>query len=240
MSEGLTRAQIISLAESTVSRGSEIDTVAGQYFDAILSQIHENYVWEWNSADPVNITLLQGSKTWSVPSDYHKFKIMMVVRTDVNPTQPPNLPLHKIEFHDYQMIRVPDLLAVPQVVAINRNYNPKDDSGVQGYVWPVPDKNYTARLSYYKTPVYFGANGDVPVFPDQKTLLDLLVNELYGYLGDRRHVPGAVASFVKQYRLNMEDEGVNPRIANLDKRRFRQMRSRWTPWSWSDTGTGGT
>jgi hypothetical protein len=236
MSSGLLKSELITLAETTVSRGSELDTIANQYLDLILNQIYENYVWEILSADPATITLSAGSATWTLPTDFHKFKVMMLVRTDLNATVPPNIPLHKIEFSDYQMIRTPALQGTPQIVALNKVYNPKDDSGVTAYIWPVPNKTYTARLSYYVRPTYAAATNTVPIFPDQLSLLDLLVNELQGYLGSNKYIPNAVALFVKNYRLNMEDQGIYPKIAPLDKRRFRTMRSKFTPFGWSDSG----
>lgn len=226
----LDKAGIIDLAEEAVSRGSELDTIAENYLDLILSQIYINTTSNYLSKEPLaTITFTAGTNLWTVPTDYLKFNTLVLVRTDINPTQPPNIPLHLIDFADFQMLNVPTVQSTPRFVAINRTVT-LDGLVVQGYCYPTPNVNYTGRMSYFYLPAFNIADAAVPAFPDQKTIVDLLVNELYGYLKDPRYQKSLFELILVRYRRNQADMGIYPTIAKLDKRKFRshsQPRNWW-------------
>lgn len=234
----LTRDAIILAAEQNVQRGAELDTLAGIRLDLILNQIYENYTFDFLSKEPpATITLTAGSKTWTVPTDYLKFQTMVLVRTDINATRPPNIQLPKKDFTDYQLIAVPDTPGSPQIVSINRVFT-LDGQVPVGYVYPVPDRTYTARLSYYYAPTFSIGGSAIPVFPDQKTIVDLLTNELYQYLEDKRYQANLLEFVMTRYRRNQADDGIYPKIARLDKRKFKPQANRFGQFTgFSDTGS---
>jgi hypothetical protein len=227
---GLSKANIILLAEQNVSRGTELDTIAGNRLDFLLDQIYENYTWEFLSKEPpATVTLTSASKTWTVPSDYLKFLNMMLVRSDLNASNPYNSPLEKIAFIDYQRIPNPEQRGTPLYVALNRTYTDVGGPGVTGYVWPVPDQNYTTRLAYYYKPDYSISTSVEPTFPHTGDLVHLLTNELigmgYGSMEMRRgYDPDLLEKIMRKTRLNETDNGMVPLIARKDTRVFRSGR----------------
>ena len=237
---GLSKNNIILAAQQNVSRGTELDTIAGNRLDFVLDQIYENYTWEFLSKQhPATVTLTAASQTWTVPSDYLKFLNMMLVRSDLNASNPQNTPLEKYSFVDYQRLSNPLQTGTPQLVALNKTYTDVGGPGVTGYVWPVPDITYTARLAYYYKPDYSITGTLEPTFPHTGDLVALLTNELigmgYGSMEMRRaYDPDLMEKIMRKTRLNETDNGMVPLIARKDTRIFRSGRygrtSRTSTW----------
>jgi len=223
---GLSKDNIVLAAEQNVSRGTELDTIAGTRLDLILDELYENYTWEFLSKDPpATITFSAGSQTWTLPSDYLKFMVLVLVRSDLNAANPSNIPLHKIDFVQYQMLSNPLQQGTPEVVAINRTFTDVGGSGVAAYVYPVPDIAYTGRLSYYYKPAFSITGATEPTFPDSAMLVELLTNALLGMgYGNRElrrnYDPQLMEKIMGRYRRNQVDNGIYPQRARLDKRLF--------------------
>jgi len=232
-------ADIILAAEQNVSRGTELDSIAYQKLNLLLSQLYLDYTWPFLSKQPpATVTLTSGSTTWTAPSDYLKFNTMVCIRTDINPTNPPHIVLHKIDMEQYFMLRTPGTTGPPQAVAINSVFTLSGSPNVTGYIYPTPDKDYTCQLLYYFNPAYDIGDTGVPDFPDQNTLVILLTNELYGYVKDPRYNEGLLEAVVARYRRNMVDTGQYPQVARLDARRHRPRQARFNIWP-QDTGNPG-
>lgn len=227
---GLSKNNIILAAEINVGRGTELDTIAGVRFDYILDQIYENYTWEFLSKQPpATITFTVNSQTWTVPTDYLKFLSLMLVRSDLNASNPLNVPLEKYPFSTYQRIPNPLQTGTPQLVALNRTFNDLGAPGVTGYVWPVPNQTYTGRLAYYFKPDYSITGTLEPTYPGTGDLVSLLTNELLGMgYGNaemrKRYDPELLQKVIRQRRLNDSDNGMLPLIAQKDTRIFRSAR----------------
>ena len=219
---GLTKAGIILAAEQNCARDAGLDTIAGNRLDMILDELYENYTFDFLSKEPAaTITLTAGSQTWTVPSDYLKFQIMVLVRSDLNASNPPNIVLPKMDFTDFQTIRTPLQTGTPQKIALNRTFTDVLSPGVTGYIYPVPDITYTARLAYYYKPTYSIGTSIEPAFPDTALLVELLTNALLG-MGygkselKRKYDPNLMEKVIGRYRRNQVDNGIYPAIAKLD------------------------
>lgn len=227
---GLTKNNIILAAQQNVGRGTELDTIAGNRLDYILDQIYENYTWEFLSKDPpAVITFTAASQTFTLPSDYLKFINLMLVRSDLNPSNPQNIPLEKYSFAQYQRITNPLQTGTPQFVAFNRTFTDAGAPGVTGYVWPVPNITYIGRMSYYFKPTYSITGTAEPTYPGTGDLVNLLTNELLGMGYGRAEMrksfdPDLLEKVMRRRRLNDTDNGMVPLIASKDSRIFRSGR----------------
>jgi hypothetical protein len=227
---GLSKNNIILAAEQNVGRGTELDTIAENRLDYILDQIYENYTWEYLSKQPpATITFTAGSQTWIAPSDYLKFLTLMLVRSDLNASNPLNVPLEKYSFAQFQRIPNPLQTGTPQLVAINRTFTDVGAPGVTGYVWPIPNITHTGRLAYYFKPDYSITGTVEPTYPGTGDLVNLLTNELLGMgYGNaemrKRFDPELLEKLMRRKRLNDADNGMVPLIAQKDPRVFRSGR----------------
>ena len=221
---GLDKAGIILAAEQNVSRGSELDTIAGTRLDMILDELYENYLSEMLSKNPpATITFAAASQTWTLPSDYLKFMVLTLVRSDLNAANPTNIVLPKIDFSDYQQLSNPLAPGTPQLVSINRIFTDVGGSGCVAYVWPVPNIAYTGRLSYYYKPDYSVSTSTQPTFPDTMLLVELLTNALLGMgykSSSRQYDPNLIDKLMTRHRRNQADNGIYPQRAKLDGRKF--------------------
>lgn len=227
---GLSKDNIILAAEQNVGRGTELNTIAGTRLDMILDIIYENYTWDLLSKEPpATITFSAASQTWTVPTDYLKFMNLMLVRSDLNASNPTNVPLEKYDFAKFQRIPNPQQTGTPQLIALNRTFTDVGAPGVTGYVWPIPDKAYTGRLAYYFKPTYSIAGTVEPTYPGTGDLVLLLTNELLGMGYGRQDIrgkydPDLLEKVIRRRRLNDTDNGGLPLIANKDTRVFRNAK----------------
>lgn len=225
---GLSKNAIILAAEQNVSRGTELDTIAGIRLDAILDKLYENYNFEFLTQTPAAVTFTAGSPTWTIPTDYLKFLNMMLVRSDLNASNPYNKPLEKYDFVDYQRLPNPLQTGEPQFISILRTFTDENSPAMTGYVWPVPNITYTGRITYYRKPTYSISGTAEPTFPGTAILIDLLTNELLGMgygKGEvpRQYDPALMEKVLRQMRLNAVDNGIAPLVARKDPRVFRPV-----------------
>jgi len=223
---GLLKSEIILAAQQNVSRGTELDAICDVRLNVILDELYENYTWEFLSKDPpATITFAAASQTWTLPADYLKFMVLMLVRSDLNAANPSNSPLHKIDYTQYQMLSNPLQQGTPALVAINKTFTDVGAPGAVAYVYPVPDKTYTGRLSYYYKPNFDIADSAEPTFPDSAMLVELLTNALLG-MGygnrelQREYDPELMEKIMGRHRRNQVDNGIYPQRARLDPRKF--------------------
>jgi hypothetical protein len=224
---GLSKNNIILAAEQNVGRGTELDTIAGNRLDYLLDQIYENYTWEFLSKDPpAVISFATASQTWVVPSDYLKALQMVLVRSDLNSSNPENIPLDLVPFSKYQRIPNPLQQGTPQLISLNRTFTDVGAPGVTGYVWPVPNITYAGRFAYYFKPTYSITGTAEPAYPGTGDLVNLLTNELLGMgygRSDMRKMydPDLLEKVIRRRRLNDGDLGTVPLVAVKDPRIFR-------------------
>lgn len=225
---GLTKTQLIQAAYENVGRGSELATIGDRILNTLLNLLYEGYGWKMLE-QLSTITLAGGSQTFTLPADYLRFKTFVLVRSDLNAADPPNIPIFWTEFENFQLIPNPLQQGTPTHFAIYRRFTNLGNPGITGYLHPVPNIGYTARLLYLYKPTFDVADGTVPEFSDQHTLIDLLTNEFLG-LGYTNNVqtktydPKLLEKTIARYR-NMEvDSGIYTQRAQLDKRIFNPQR----------------
>lgn len=222
---GYTKSEIITIAEENVNRGSELDTIAEKRLNLILDQLYESYSWLFLSKEPpASISLSAGSAKFSVPADFLSIQTLMLIDSVSNPTFPPNIPLVPRKFEEYQQILVPTQTAdKPQIYSLNIGYSDSLNPVAVGYVWPIPTLSWTLRMAYFYKPAFDIADGAEPQFPDTKTLVELLTNELYQYLQSSRYDPFLLEKIIVRSRRNQASNpfGFTHR-APLDKTLFKR------------------
>jgi hypothetical protein len=224
-STGLTKAQIVLAAQQNVSRGSELDAICDRILNTLLNLLYENYSWRFLES-LATITLTAGSQTFTLPADYLRVKTFTIVRSDLNATNPPNTPIAWMEMEDYQNLQSPLTTGIPQVFTSLRRFTNFGNPGVTGYLYPVPNITYSARMFYLYKPAFDIGDSTVLEFSDQYTLIDLLTNELLG-LGYNNNVqtknydPKLLEKTIARYRMMEVDSGIYAKRAILDRRFFR-------------------
>jgi hypothetical protein len=228
----LTKAQLVLAAQQNVGRSTELDAICDLRLNLIINELYENYTWPNMLKINSSITLSQSLNTWTVPTDYIKAEVLTFV--DNNKT----FELPMIPYADLQLRGIAETSeGTPKYVSILRTIGDTGAITLTGYVWPKPNKAYTATLSYYRFPLFDAGDADTPMVFDMMSLLNLLTNELRG-MGYNR--PGAapydqflIDKIVGKMRRNLADQGIYPTRARLDSRTFyRQVRQSWP----EDTG----
>jgi hypothetical protein len=225
---GLTKTEIIQAAYENVGRGSELATIGDRMLNTILNLLYEGYTWKVLES-LATITFTAGSQTFTIPSDYSSFKTFVLVRSDLNASNPPNTPIHWLEMENFQLIPNPLTPGPPTHFSLLRKFSNLGNPGVTGYVFPVPNVSYTGRLLYLYKPSFDIADNITPEFSDQHTLIDLLTNEFLGLgytanITTKTYDPQLLEKTIQRYR-NMEvDGGIYSHRAQLDKRFFSPQR----------------
>lgn len=238
-STGLTKAQIIQAAYENVGRGVELATIGDRILNTILNLLYEAYGWKCLE-QLANIAITGGSQTFTLPSDYLRWQTFVLIRSDLNPTDPPNFALQFMEMENYQLLRNPLTTSLaPTHFSLLRKFNNYGNPGVVGYVWPIPTASYTARMLYYYKPAFDTGDNTVPELSDQYTLIDLVTNEFLG-LGYTHNVqtktyhPDLLEKTIARYKKAENDSGIYSHQAQLDKRIFRPHRMGSRRGSWID------
>ena len=145
----LTKSAIVLAAQQNVGRGSELDAICDVRFNLVLEQLFENYTWKSMIRTNSSISLTQGSNTWTVPTDYLKSKFFTVVD---------NNDAREVPFEDYIVLQAMGLDELgegfPQFIAVKRVFSDTGTITLEGYVFPKPNKAYTATLTYHHLPTF--------------------------------------------------------------------------------------
>jgi len=223
MAVRIAKTAIISIAQQTVGRGAELNTICDDKLNLIVDQLYENFSWPSNQKS-APITLTTNLNTWTVPTDYVKALFGKLIIPNSSPQIEITLPI--LSFTNYGMIGAINQPGQPQILNINRQVDTGGEIQLIGTVWPVPDQAYSGKLYYHAIQVYDVPDAQAPAFLDLKTLVELLVNELrgMGYGSDIAipYDPQMLEKITGRMRRNMADEGVFPQRAKLDGRIFRQ------------------
>ena len=221
MAVRIAKTAIISIAQQTVGRGSELNTICDDKLNLIVGQLYENFSWPSNQKSG-SITLTAGLNTWTVPTDYVKGLFGKLIVPNSSPQTELTLPI--LSFINYGMIGDINEQGQPQVLNINRQVDTTGEIQLIGTVWPVPNQTYSGKLYYHAIQIYDVADGNAPAFLDIKTLVELLVNELrgMGYGSDIAipYDPAMLEKITGRMRRNISDEGIFPQRAKLDGRMF--------------------
>lgn len=227
----LIKSDIVLAAQQNVGRGSELDAICDVRLNLILEQLFENYTWQGMIRTDLAISLTQGSNTWTVPTNYLKSKFFTVV--DNNDSR--EVPF--VGFIEIQSLGLDELgEGIPQFVAIKRFFSDTGTITLEGYVFPKPNKAYTATITYYHLPTFDRPDNEAVMAWDVKSIVDLLTNELkglgYGIRGTGPYNPFLIDQIVIRMRRNESNLGIYPLRARLDGRLFkgtrdRNRRARW-------------
>jgi len=220
MAVRIAKTKIIQIAQENVGRGSELNTICDDRLNLIVSQLYEVYKWPTNRKSG-SVTL--SDKTWTVPTDYLKANFLMVQNPNSDPITFFEVPI--INYDDYKLGIIPNSTGRPQRASVLRIVDTTGTITLAGYVYPKPDQSYNATLEYTAIQTYDVADGDAPAFLDLQSLVDLLANQLrgmgYGTELGTPYDPFLLEKVVRRMRSNMEDDGIYPKRARLDRRIFR-------------------
>jgi hypothetical protein len=100
-------------------------------------------------------------------------------------------------------------------------------------VWPTPDVAYAATMNYYAMPAVL-ASGDIPNFPSDQILIDLV--KLRALEWARIEKNGSALMYARSEITNLRAAGLFNESENteipLDEEQFARTGAGSTPWSW--------